>query len=147
MIRKDANLENLSKKYSNNVVFSEEKKVFSVACGLKVILKSLEDTKAEDIISINIQDKSSLADYIVIASAQSRRHVSAVADNLLSTWKNVGYGRVSVEGLSNSDWVLIDTGDILVHIFRPEIRFFYNLEKMFFAPDLDNTKSVFFGDH
>lgn len=115
--------------------------------GLKIILKSLEDTKAEDIVSIDIQGKSSLADYIVIASANSQRHVSAVADHLLRTWKDKGGGFVNVEGLTGGDWVLIDTGDIIVHLFRPEIRLFYNLEKMWLVPDLNNTKSVLFGDH
>ncbi|WP_455482190.1 ribosome silencing factor [Bartonella sp. B35(2025)] len=146
MIRKDINLENISQKYSHNIVSLAGKKIFSVADGLKIILNSLEDTKAEDIISIDIQGKSSLADYMVIASAHSQRHVSAVADHLLCTWKNSGYGRVSVEGLASGDWVLIDTGDIIVHLFRPEIRLFYNLEKIFLTPDLNNIKPILFGD-
>ncbi|WP_317992725.1 ribosome silencing factor [Bartonella gliris] len=147
MIRKDINLENISQKYSYNIVPATGKKIFSVAAGLKVILKSLEDTKAEDIISIDIQGRSSLADYMVIASANSQRHVSSVADHLLCTWKDNGYGRASVEGLAGGDWILIDTGDIIVHLFRPEVRLFYNLEKMWLAPELNNTKSVLFGDH
>ncbi|WP_455480221.1 ribosome silencing factor [Bartonella sp. B23] len=146
MIRKDISLENVSQKYACSIVPSAEKKVFSASHGLKIILKSLEDTKAEDIVSINIQGRSSLADYMVIASGNSQRHVSSVADHLLCAWKDSGYGRESVEGLSGGDWVLIDTGDIIVHLFRPEVRLFYNLEKMWLAPDLDNTKSVLFGD-
>ncbi|KEC55675.1 ribosome silencing factor [Bartonella koehlerae] len=147
MIRKDISLGNISQKYSCNIVSLVEKKIFSVSDGLKVILKSLEDTKAEDVVSIDIQGKSFLADYIVIASAQSQRHVSAVADHLLRTWKDTGYGRISVEGLSEGSWVLIDTGDIIIHLFRPEIRLFYNLEKMWLTPDLNNTKPVFFEDY
>ncbi|EJF81314.1 ribosome-associated protein [Candidatus Bartonella washoeensis] len=147
MIRKDISLENISQKHSYCIVPSAEKKIFSASDGLKVILKSLDDTKAEDIVSIDIQGRSSLADYIVIASAHSQRHVSSVADHLLCTWKDNGYGRVSVEGLAGGDWVLIDTGDIIVHLFRPEVRLFYNLEKMWLVPDLNNAKSVLFGDH
>ncbi len=114
---------------------------------MEIILKSLEDTKAEDIVSIDIQGKSSLADYVVIASAHSQRHISAIAAYLLSTWKNNGCGRARIEGLSEGDWVLIDTGDIIVHLFRPEIRLFYNLEKIWLTPGLNNTQSVLFGDH
>lgn len=121
--------------------------MFSVDERLKVILKSLEDKKAEDILSIDIQEKSSLADYIVIASAHSQRQVSSVADHLLCTWKRNGYGLASVEGLAEGDWVLIDTGDIIIHLFRPEVRLFYNLEKMWLAPDFDNTKPLLFGDY
>ncbi|ATP11803.1 ribosome silencing factor [Bartonella henselae] len=147
MIRKDMSLENISQKYSCSIVPLAEKKIFSVNDGLNVILKSLEDTKAEDIVSIDIQGKSSLADYMVIASAHSQRHVSSVADHLLRTWKDSGYGRASVEGLTEGNWVLIDTGDIIIHLFRPEIRLFYNLEKMWLTPDLNNTKLALFGDH
>ncbi|WP_175868523.1 ribosome silencing factor [Bartonella gabonensis] len=125
----------------------KEKKVFSVKESLEIILKSLEDTKAEDIIAVDIQGKSSLADYMVIASANSQRHVSSVADHLLRTWKDSGQSLARVEGLSGGDWVLIDTGDIIIHLFRPEIRLFYNLEKMWMAPDLNNTTSILFGDH
>ncbi|EJF90026.1 iojap-like ribosome-associated protein [Bartonella vinsonii subsp. arupensis OK-94-513] len=147
MIRKDIGLENVAQKSSYGIVSATEKKIFSASEGLEIILKSLEDMKAEDIISIDIQGKSSLADYMVIASAHSQRHITAVADHLLRTWKDNGYGVAKVEGLVGGDWVLIDTGDIIVHLFRPEIRLFYNLEKMWLAPDLNNTKSVLFGDH
>nr|WP_210302667.1 ribosome silencing factor [Bartonella callosciuri] len=140
-------MKNVSQKHSYNIASSTEKKIFSIGNGLEIILKSLEDTKAEDIVSIDIQGRSSLADYMVIASAHSQRHVSAVADHLLRTWKNSGYGLASVEGLAGGDWVLIDTGDIIVHLFRPETRLFYNLEKMWLTSDFKNTKSVFFGDH
>ena len=107
------------------------------SCAIKTVLASLEDSKAENIVSIDIQGKSSLGDYMVIASGRSHRHVSAVADHLLKALKDAGLGTARVEGLSGADWVLIDSGDIIVHVFRPEVRDFYNLEKMWQAPDLE----------
>jgi ribosome-associated protein len=104
---------------------------------LNTALASLDDSKAEDIVSIDIQGKSSIADHMVIASGRSHRHVAAVADNLLKALKEAGLGNARVEGLSGADWVLIDAGDVVVHIFRPEVREFYNLEKMWQAPDLE----------
>ena len=74
---------------------------------------------------------------MVIASGRSNRHVAAVADHLISALKDAGLGQPRVEGLAAADWVLIDAGDIIVHVFRPEVREFYNLEKMWQAPDLD----------
>lgn len=107
---------------------------------LRIVLKNLEDAKAENIVSIDIQGKSSLADYMVIASMDSQRHISAVADRLLSVLKSEGFGKARVEGLSGSDWVLIDIGDIIVHLFRPEARVFYDLETMWISPEGENTK-------
>ena len=104
---------------------------------LDTVLASLEDSKAENIVSIDIQGKSSLGDHMVIASGRSHRHVSAVADHLLKALKDAGLGNARVEGLASADWVLIDSGDIIVHVFRPEVRDFYNLEKMWQAPDLE----------
>ncbi|CDX23219.1 Ribosomal silencing factor RsfS [Mesorhizobium plurifarium] len=104
---------------------------------LDTVLASLEDSKAENIVPIDIQGKSSLGDYMVIASGRSHRHVSAVADHLLKALKDAGLGTARVEGLASADWVLIDSGDIIVHVFRPEVREFYNLEKMWLAPDLE----------
>ncbi len=74
---------------------------------------------------------------MVVASGRSSRHVSAICEHLLSDLKDDGFGGARVEGLEAGDWVLIDTGDIIIHVFRPEIRAFYNLEKMWAAPDLD----------
>jgi ribosome-associated protein len=105
------------------------------SAALKMVLASLENSKAEDIVSIDIQKKSSLGDYMVVASGRSHRHVTAVADNLLKALKESGAG-ARVEGLPGADWVLIDAGDIIIHVFRPEIREFYGLEKMWQAPDL-----------
>jgi ribosome-associated protein len=109
----------------------------AVSRAIKTVLASLEDSKAENIVSIDIQGKSSLGDYMVIASGRSHRHVSAVADHLLKALKDAGLGTARVEGLAGADWVLIDSGDVIVHVFRPEVRDFYNLEKMWQAPDLE----------
>ncbi|WP_316862075.1 ribosome silencing factor [uncultured Cohaesibacter sp.] len=100
---------------------------------LDAILKSLDESKAEDILSIDLRGKSALADFMVITSGRSHRHVGAVSDRLLKDLKDNGFGNANVEGLPNCDWVLIDTGDIIVHIFRPEVREFYNIEKMWAA--------------
>ena len=109
----------------------------AVSRAIKTVLASLEDSKAENIVSIDIQGKSSLGDYMVVASGRSHRHVSAVADHLLKALKDAGLGMARVEGLSGADWVLIDSGDVIVHVFRPEIREFYNIEKLWQAPDLE----------
>lgn len=102
---------------------------------LNLVLASLEDSKAENIVSIDIHKKSSLGDYMVIASGRSNRHVAAVSEHLLQALKDGGFGQARVEGLSSADWVLIDAGDIIIHVFRPEVREFYNLEKMWLTPE------------
>lgn len=104
---------------------------------LELVLASLEDSKAEDIVSIDIAGKSALGDYMVVVSGRSSRHVSAITEHLVSDLKDEGYGGSRVEGLETGDWVLIDTGDIIIHVFRPEIREFYNIEKMWAAPDFE----------
>ena len=109
----------------------------TAAPALPTVLASLEDSKAENIVPIDIQGKSSLADHMVIASGRSHRHVAAVAEHLLTALKDAGFGNARVEGLSGADWVLIDAGDVIVHVFRPEVREFYNLEKMWMTPDLE----------
>jgi ribosome-associated protein len=96
-------------------------------------MTSLEDSKGEEIASINITGKSSMADYMVVASGRSARHVAAIADRLVDDLKQAGSGKIRVEGLPAADWVLIDAGDVIVHVFRPEVRAFYNLEKMWRA--------------
>lgn len=105
---------------------------------LKLILESLDESKAEDTLSIDLRGKSSLADFMIITSGRSHRHVGAVSDRLLRDLKNNGFGNAHVEGLPNCDWVLIDTGDHIVHIFRPEVREFYNIEKMWTAESQDD---------
>ncbi|MCO4317514.1 ribosome silencing factor [Phyllobacterium sp. 21LDTY02-6] len=110
----------------------------SVTLALQSVLASLDDSKAENIVPIDLRGKSVIADHMVIASGRSHRHVTAVADQLLRSLKESGHGHnARVEGLSSGDWVLIDTGDIIIHIFRPEVREFYNIEKMWQAPELD----------
>ena len=100
---------------------------------LNVVLDTLEDAKAEDVVCIEIKGKTSIGDRMVVASGRSQRHVGAVADHLIRKLKDEGFGRARVEGLPHCDWVLIDAGDVIVHIFRPEVREFYNLEKMWSA--------------
>ena len=95
-----------------------------------LILSRLDDEKAQDIVFINLKDKSSVADGLIVASGRSHRHVAALADRLLRTLKEQGYGRARVEGMPHCDWVLIDAGDVIVHLFRPEVRSFYNIEKI-----------------
>jgi len=100
---------------------------------LKVVLDTLDDSKAEDVVTIDLKGKTSIGDHMVLASGRSQRHVGAVADHLIKRLKDEGYGRARVEGLPQCDWVLIDAGDVIVHVFRPEVREFYNLEKMWSA--------------
>lgn len=107
------------------------------ARALQTVLSSLEDSKAENIVPIDIQGKSAMADHMVVASGRSHRHVAAVSEHLLKALKDAGFGQARVEGLQSADWVLIDSGDVIIHVFRPEVRDFYNIEKMWQAPDLD----------
>lgn len=100
---------------------------------LKIVLDTLDGSKAEDVVAIDLKGKTSIGDHMVLASGRSQRHVGAVADHLVKKLKDEGYGRARVEGLPQCDWVLIDAGDIIVHVFRPEVREFYNLEKMWSA--------------
>ncbi|MDX1401654.1 MAG: ribosome silencing factor [Kiloniellales bacterium] len=97
---------------------------------LSMVQSSLEDDKAEDPVIIPLADKSSIADYMVIASGRSARQVGAMAEHLREILKAGGVKGISVEGMERCDWVLVDAGDVIVHIFRPEVRTFYNLEKM-----------------
>ena len=97
---------------------------------LSRILVSLDEDKAEDIVTIDLQGRSSLADSIVIANGRSQRHVGAIAEHLARRLKEAGYGTRPVDGLASGDWVLVDAGDVIVHIFRPEVRAYYDLEGM-----------------
>jgi ribosome-associated protein len=97
---------------------------------LRIVLARLEDMKAEDVIAIDLTDKSSIADTMVVASGRSNRHVGSIADNVVEDLETAGLRGIRVEGQPHCDWVLIDTGDVIVHVFRPETRAFYNLEKM-----------------
>jgi ribosome-associated protein len=96
----------------------------------RLLLERLDDEKAQDIVFIDLKDKSSVADGMIVASGRSHRHVGAMADHLLRALKDAGHGKARVEGLPHCDWVLIDAGDVIVHLFRPEVRAFYNIEKI-----------------
>ena len=97
---------------------------------LAAVLKSLDDDKAEDVVQINLRGKSEMGDYMVIASGRSTRQVTAIAEKLADKLKQEFGIIAKSEGKDTGDWVLIDTGDIIVHVFRPEVREFYQLEKM-----------------
>lgn len=97
---------------------------------LAKIMFWLDEAKAEAVVSIALAGKSSIGDYMVIASGRNDRHVGGIADQLQRCLKDDGFGRVRIEGKETCDWVLLDTGDIIIHVFRPEVREFYNLEKM-----------------
>lgn len=96
---------------------------------ITIIKNSLEDMKAEDVVIIDLEGKTSIASYMVVASGTSNRHVASIAQKIEENLKKSGY-KCSVEGEEKADWVLIDAFDVIVHIFRPEVRDFYNLEKM-----------------
>jgi len=109
----------------------------------ELIIHSLDADKAEDIITIDLAEKSTIADYMIVASGRSSRQVSATADHLLRRLKELGFGNCQVEGLPQGDWVLIDAGDVIVHLFRPEVREFYNLEKMWsVAMPMDQVERI-----
>jgi ribosome-associated protein len=95
-----------------------------------LILDQLEDDQAQDLVSIPLEGKSSIADHMVIASGRSTRQVAAMANKLAEALKKAGEPSPRIEGLPAADWVLIDAGDVVVHLFRPEVRSFYNLERM-----------------
>ena len=96
----------------------------------RTVASALADAKAEDIVTIDLDGKTAIADLMVIASGRSKRHVDAVAERLLKQLKDDGTPALAAEGRENCDWVLIDAGDVIVHVFRPEVRALYNLEKM-----------------
>jgi len=96
----------------------------------ELVLKSLDDDQAQELVSIPLEGKSSIADHMVIASGRSTRQVAAMAQKLAERIKQGGFGHARIEGLPAADWVLIDAGDVVVHLFRPEVRSFYNLERM-----------------
>jgi len=95
-----------------------------------VVLARLDDMKAEDTVTIDLTGKSTIADAMVVTSGRANRHVGAIAENVMKGLSESGIKGVHVEGMPNCDWVLIDSGDVIVHVFRPEVRAFYNLEKM-----------------
>jgi ribosome-associated protein len=97
--------------------------------------------KAEDTVSIDLRGKSSIADYMVVTTGRVNRHVGAIAENVVKDLGEIGLKGLHVEGLPNCDWVLIDTGDVIVHVFRPEVRSFYSIEKMWMPAAAAVTKA------
>ena len=108
---------------------------------LSLILARLDDMKAEETVTIDLRGKSAYSDYMIVTSGRANRHVGAIAENVTKGLKENGVKNIHVEGLPNCDWVLIDSGDVIVHVFRPEVREFYNLEKMWTAGDKAARKS------
>ncbi len=109
---------------------------------LGLILETLDEAKALETVSIDLAGKSSIADYMVVASGTSNRHVGAIADQLVKKLKKATDYGARVEGLPHCDWVLIDAGDVIAHVFRPEVREFYNLEKMWLADRPDERVAI-----
>ena len=114
---------------------------------LRSALAALEDAKAEQVLALDLRGKTSIADSMVIASGRSDRHVGAIAERVVQAFKDAGIGPVRVEGMPQADWVLIDCGDVIVHVFKPDVRGFYNLEKIWGmdrpsekAPDKDPAR-------
>jgi ribosome-associated protein len=97
---------------------------------LRIVLASIEALKAEDTVTIDLNGKTTIADTMVVTSGRSNRQVAAIADHVIEDLAAAGLRDVRVEGMPHCDWVLIDAGDVIVHVFRPEVRAFYNLEKM-----------------
>ena len=96
----------------------------------QLVMTQLDEDQAQEIVSIPLEGKSSIADHMVIASGRSTRQVASMAQKLAEEIKKAGFGHARIEGLPAADWVLIDAGDVVVHLFRPEVRTFYNLERM-----------------
>ncbi len=99
--------------------------------------KSLDDDKATDVVVIDLAGKTEIADFMVVATGQSQRQVGAMAEHLRDKIRSKGFGGVSIEGGQQCDWVLIDAGDVVVHLFRQEVRDFYGIEKIWMLPDTD----------
>ncbi len=116
---------------------------------LSLVCNSLDDDKAEGVVVVPLKGKSSIADYMVIASGRSSRQVASMAEHLAEKLKTVGVKGVAIEGLPKGDWVLVDAKDIIVHLFRPEVRLFYNLEKMWgveLPPEIQAQLGATYGD-
>jgi ribosome silencing factor RsfS/YbeB/iojap len=109
---------------------------------LSSVRTSLDDDKAEDVTVIDLAGKTSIADYMVIASGTSSRHITAMADHLVEKLKKCGLTSIAVEGAAFGDWILLDAGDVVVHLFRPEVRSFYALERLWAAPAAVASQSI-----
>ena len=102
----------------------------------------LDENSAQDVLEIDISKKSSVADYMIVASGRSNRHVGALSDYVLRGLKQAGFKDIGTEGQEGKDWVLVDAGDVILHVFRPEVRVFYNLEKIWSVPLPDGLRAV-----
>ena len=102
----------------------------------------LDENSAQDVIEIDIRGKSSVADYMLVAPGRSNRHVSALSDYVIRALKAEGYKDIGIEGQEGCDWVLVDIGDVILHIFRPEVRVFYNIEKIWSVPLPEGLQNV-----
>lgn len=121
----------------------DAKALHSDAAALSTYVRDiLDENAAQDILEIDIRGKSSIADYMIVASGRSNRHVGALADYVLRGLKQAGFKDVGTEGQEGQDWVLVDAGDVILHIFRPEVRVFYNLEKIWSVPLPDGLRTV-----
>ena len=105
------------------------------------MIDSLEDAKAEDIVAIDLTGKTSLCDKMIIATGRSNVHVGAIADRVLKACKEAGLPTPKIEGVPHNDWVLLDAGDAIIHLFKPDVRQFYNLEKMWGADRPEETRA------
>jgi ribosome-associated protein len=107
---------------------------------LNLILSRLDDMKAEETVTIDLRGKSAFSDYMVVTTGRSNRHVGSLAENVAKGLKEAGNKKIHIEGLPNCDWVLIDSGEVIVHVFRPEVREFYNLERLWTQSPSDEAK-------
>ncbi len=124
----------------DNLIATLKKALLSAGDILGLVNTSLDDNKAEDVSVIDLKGRSDVADYMVVASGRSSRHVGALADHIIRKLKEEKLGMVRAEGKATGDWVLIDAGDVIVHLFRPEVREFYELEKLW-APVAATTRT------
>ena len=107
-----------------------------------IVIESLEDAKAEDIISIDLTGKTTIADLMIIATGRSNVHVGAIADRVARACREAGFAAPRIEGVPHCDWVLLDAGDAIIHIFKPDVRQFYNLEKLWSADRPGDARSA-----
>lgn len=126
----------------NTAIASKKASLPSGESLLSLVETSLDDDKAQDVVVIDLAGKTEIADYMVVATGQSSRQVGAMATHLNQKIKELGIKDVHVEGESQCDWVLLDAGDVIVHLFRPEVRDFYGLEKMWSVPDVVAGKAA-----
>ncbi len=114
-----------------------------VAKLLTLIETSLDDDKAEDLVTIDLDGKTSIADYMVVASGRSSRQVMSMTAKLTERLKDAGFGTPKVDGKQNGDWIVVDTGDVIVHLFRPEVREFYKIERLWSVSPSDEAEADF----